>query len=78
MAMGKLDLFGDYAMVAIRDKIVTDTCADLKARVMEIIEPQIDEAVKRAVHSMKMLLHAQPTYGRASILKVVIQRKEPQ
>jgi uncharacterized protein (DUF885 family) len=75
--MGKLDLFGDYAMLAIRDQIVKDTCADLKARVMEIIEPQIDEAVNRAVMSMKMHLHAHADLAAgASILKVVIQRKE--
>lgn len=48
----------DYAMRAISDRLIKDTCADLKARVMAIIEPEIDAACERAALSLKPQLEA--------------------
>jgi hypothetical protein len=74
----KQDLFGDYALVAIRDRIMKDTFADLKARVMAVIEPEIDAACNRAVQSLEPQLHAHVDLAAgASILKIITTKRSP-
>jgi hypothetical protein len=78
MASGKMDLFGDYALQAIANTIAGDIRSDLKARIMSIIEPEIDAAVDRAVRSLKPRIETHADFAAgATILKVITEKRTP-
>ena len=71
-------LFGNYALNAVRDRILEDTCADLKARVMAVIEPEIDEACRRAVKSLEpQINHFRDFAVPREIIQIVVTQRSP-
>jgi hypothetical protein len=78
MALTKPNITDSYFLNAVAEKIVKDTAADLKARVMSIIEPEIDAACERAARSLEPQLHAHvDLYGMKHVLQIITTKRSP-
>lgn len=69
--------FGDdYFLKAIADTLARDLTADLKQRVMAVIEPQVDEAIAAVVQSMEIRAGSWVDHmTRESIVKFIVDNK---